>query len=390
MRQITIHPIDGEELMAYLDGELSDQRALLVQAHVETCPDCKKLAADFQSVSSQLREWSVEDTTPGIKLPIAEPERRRPGKFFSTRSAWVLAPIGVAVLMLLLLRPQQLPQRAVYRPNYGARQQFSGTIGGSEGLSSELDAPMMQRNAVPAPAPPARAVAPPASSGPMIVRTADLRLTTRRFEQSRDAVQGIVQQHSGYVAELSINAAANEAKSLHSTLRVPAAQLESALVSLRTLGRVTYESEHGEDVTKQFVDLNARLDNARHTEQRLTELLRDRTGKLSDVLAVEEQIDNVRGQIESMEAEVKNMASQVAFSSIDVTISEEYNVPLSETGTPSITTQLRNAAAEGYHNLVGVAVGLLAFVLSIGPALLIILAILYYPARLIWRKTRSN
>jgi predicted phage tail protein len=151
---------------------------------------------------------------------------------------------------------------------------------------------------------------------------------------------------------------------------------------------VLYESQHAEDVTKQFVDLNARLNNARNTEQRLTELLRNRTGKLSDVLAVEEQIDTVRGQIEGMEAEMKNLSKQVDYSSVALTVTEEYNLPLSQTGNPRISTRLRNAAVEGYHNLVGAIVALASWTLTAGPVLLLIAALLFLPARLIWRKMR--
>ncbi len=223
----------------------------------------------------------------------------------------------------------------------------------------------------------------------MIIRTAELKLTTRGFDTVRDAVQQVVKNHSGYIAELSISAAAGEARSLHASVRVSAAQLESVTADLRKLGHVTYESEHGEDITKRFVDLNARLNNARNAEQRLTELLRNRTGKLSDVLAVEEQIDNVRGQIEAMQAEANSMSNRIAFSAIDLTVTEEYNAPLSDTASPPASTRLHNAAVQGYQNVIAAAVGLLSFLLAYGPVLVILAALLFFPVRLLWRRIRS-
>jgi hypothetical protein len=101
---------------------------------------------------------------------------------------------------------------------------------------------------------------------------------------------------------------------------------------------------------------------------------------------VEEQIDNVRGQIESIEAEVKNMSNEVAYSSVDVTVTEEYDVPLCEKGMPSIGTRLRNAAVAGFHNLVGAVIGFLSILLIAGPVILLLAAVLYFPARLMWRK----
>ena len=88
----------------------------------------------------------------------------------------------------------------------------------------------------------------------------------------------------------------------------------------KKFGRVDTEAQTGEEVTAQYVDLQARLANSKNTEQRLTDVLRQRTGKLSDVLEVETEIARVRGEIESMEAERKTMATQVAFATLNLTL----------------------------------------------------------------------
>lgn len=370
--QSTIHPISGEELMAYLDGELPGDRAVIVHQHLETCRECQSLAADLQAVSRQLNDWHIEEISTSIKVP----EENRKGKEPRV-SKWVWIPIAAAALLAgvaVFYRSAPL-KMAQYQPAAKAQQTLT--------IEANVASDLVQ------PAPPPQTPA-PVSNGPMIIRTAELKLTARNFDTVHHGIQETVKQYSGYIAEMSITANTGEARSLHASLRVPAAQLDSFTTDLRKLGQVTYESQRGEDVTKQFVDLNARLNNARNTEQRLTELLRDRTGKLSDVLAVEEQIDNVRGQIERMEADVKSMSGQIAFSAFDLTIAEEYKAPLSEIGNTPIGTRLRNAAVDGYHNLIRAAVGLLSFLLSVGPVLLVIAALLFFPLRLIWRKTRST
>jgi DNA repair exonuclease SbcCD ATPase subunit len=97
------------------------------------------------------------------------------------------------------------------------------------------------------------------------------------------------------------------------TLRVPADQLDAAATELKSLGRAESESQSGEEVTQQCVELDARLTNANNTEQRLTDLLRQRTGKLADALAVEKQIDQIREKIERMEAENKSLGKRIDF-----------------------------------------------------------------------------
>ena len=57
---MSTHFIEGEELMAYLDGELALERAASVATHVAQCSDCQKLAADMEDVSQRMAGWKVE------------------------------------------------------------------------------------------------------------------------------------------------------------------------------------------------------------------------------------------------------------------------------------------------------------------------------------------
>ena len=227
------------------------------------------------------------------------------------------------------------------------------------------------------------------ASGPMIIRTADLSLITKDFDHARSAIETILKRHHGYVGELSVGGATGSGRTLTATLRVPADQLDTSLTDLKSLGRVESESQSGQDVTSQYVDLQARLGNARNTELRLTDLLRQRTGKLSDVLEVEQEVDRVRGEIEQMEAERKNMSNQVTFATLNATITEDYKAQL-QVVPPSTSTRLGNAAVHGYKSMVDGMVGLALFLLENIPSLLFWLALLFFPARLVWRKVRQN
>jgi hypothetical protein len=64
------HPIEQEELMAYLDGELLPNEATEALSHLELCPECQNLAADFRGVSQVLMAWEVESTEVGISSEI--------------------------------------------------------------------------------------------------------------------------------------------------------------------------------------------------------------------------------------------------------------------------------------------------------------------------------
>lgn len=223
----------------------------------------------------------------------------------------------------------------------------------------------------------------------MIIRTAQIALITKDFDNARAAVESILKRHRGYAGELKVAGSDGSGRTLTATLRVPADQLDASLADLKALGRVESESQSGQDVTSDFADLQARLANARNTEQRLTDLLRQRTGKLSDVLEVEQEIDRVRGEIEQMEAQRKTMSNQVTFATLNATITEDYKAQL-QVVPPSTSTRLSNAAVAGYKSMVDGLVGLVLFLLENGPSLLLWGVILFLPARLVWKKMRRS
>src|SRR5882724_5816862 len=109
----TNHPLEQEELMAYLDGELPADRAATAAAHLERCGDCQSVAADFQGVSRRLMAWQIESEGPGVgeRLATALDERARQPKAARTWrallggrvSAWGLGLAGVSVALVLVV-----------------------------------------------------------------------------------------------------------------------------------------------------------------------------------------------------------------------------------------------------------------------------------------------
>ena len=128
----------------------------------------------------------------------------------------------------------------------------------------------------------------------MIVRSARLTILTKDFDGSRARIETIARESQGYLDQLTAQGEVGSGRTLSATLRLPSGRTETALVELRKLGKVREESQNSSDVTSQYVDLQARLTNARNTEQRLTDLLRERTGKLPEVVEVEREISRVR------------------------------------------------------------------------------------------------
>jgi hypothetical protein len=162
-------------------------------------------------------------------------------------------------------------------------------------------------------------------------------------------------------------------------------ELAPALGDLKTLGRTLNESQSGEEVTQQHTDLLARLENSRQTEARLRAILQQRTGKIEDVLQVEQEIARVRGEIESMEAEQRALEHRVAFASVDLQLVEEFKEQLNPSPV-STSGRVHNAFIAGMRNASGTVLGLILFLEEFGPAILIWAAILGLPGYFAWRR----
>lgn len=404
--------------MAYLDGELKPGRANATAAHLGECAECQELVAELRGVSQNLKSWGVDAAElampQAIATALAESTAVSGNVFPARRWDWrgslgrrwaTVAWVGaVAVVLVLTLNRPLLRSRMAHER---AAKGDGLAVTTNAQVSAENGRVVMEQNNMQAQAamllqgrnfsqlaqlqPGESSVlqADPSVNGPMIIRSAQVSLVTKDFDKARVNIEAILTRHRGYVGELNVGGSTGSGRTLTATLRVPADQLDATVAEVKTLGRVESESQSGQDVTAQYVDLQARLGNARNTESRLTDLLRNRTGKLSDVLAVEQELGRVRGEIEQMEAERKTMANQVNYATLGATITEDYKAEL-QVVPPSTFTRLGNAAVEGYRGMVDGVVGVAMFLLSIGPSLLLWGAVLFFPARLLWRKLRGS
>lgn len=101
------------------------------------------------------------------------------------------------------------------------------------------------------------------------------------------------------------------------TLRIPAKNFTGTLASLSTLGTVTRRTVDGEDVTEAYIDMEARLKNAKALRGRLQQLL-DKAADVKDILAIEAELNRIQGDIDSMEGRLKALKGQVDYASIDI------------------------------------------------------------------------
>ena len=150
-----------------------------------------------------------------------------------------------------------------------------------------------------------------------IVTNVDMNIRVDDVNGAMEAVTNVVDASGGFVVSVSRTEDEDETFAFMS-FRVPSTILESTLSRVRDISeRVERENRSSQDVTTEFVDVEARLGNLRAAEEQLLVLF-ERSGKVSDVLEVQRELTNVRGQVESLQGRLNYLSQTTATSLVSV------------------------------------------------------------------------
>jgi hypothetical protein len=161
--------------------------------------------------------------------------------------------------------------------------------------------------------------APSATADRKIVRTGALELTVKSPADAAEQIRLMAERLGGYLEAAQIGGT-KEAPTADITIRVPAAHFEDAKAQIRKLAaRVESEKTAAEDVTRQYVDMEARLRNLRAEEAQYLTIMKS-AYKVDDLLAVTQKLSEVRGEIELQQAEFQTLSKQVETVAITVSL----------------------------------------------------------------------
>jgi hypothetical protein len=176
-----------------------------------------------------------------------------------------------------------------------------------------------------------------------LLRTGHLELEVASVEHAIDSLRELAAQSGAIVAGSEVRRHESGASSGSVTLKVPASGFDGSWRALKALGKVRNERISTEDVTKAYFDLETRLAVKRRTEERLRQLLTSATGKLSEILEVERELDRVVVEIEQLLGEKRFYDERLALSTIVVELSEPLAIVRASAVQP-IVDALREAA----------------------------------------------
>jgi hypothetical protein len=227
----------------------------------------------------------------------------------------------------------------------------------------------------------------------MIVYTGSLSLQVNDTADTVNKINDLLKNVNGYIASKSLVAYGKDKLRGTISVRIPAAALDTTLPQIKALGvKVLKEDQASNDVTEEYTDLDARRKNLEAYEvelQKLLETVRERTGKAEDILAVYNQLTEVRGQIEQIRGRQKYLetTSTLATYTIELIPVEEVVVEGDPGWDPGRT------AREALDNLVStmqglgdVAITLALFVLPVLIVLLIPFVIAFWIVRMFLKR----
>ena len=190
----------------------------------------------------------------------------------------------------------------------------------------------------------------------LIIKTATLNMRVDDVEKSVSDLQELANNFDGFVKSSQLGSS-NNISYYESTqpdqptyatvvLRVPADRFDEAITHIKSIAdKVFSEAISGQDVTEEYTDLQARLDNLQAAEAQLLELY-ERSGTIEEILKVQQQITSIRGQIEQTQGRMDYLQDRAKLSTITVSLTEKKIDPVIEDEDWTPMTAIREAVRD--------------------------------------------
>jgi hypothetical protein len=140
----------------------------------------------------------------------------------------------------------------------------------------------------------------------IVIYNAGFRIVVQDIGAAIKATEHIAEKYAGYVQKIDGD---------RITIRVPVARYQEATAAVEALGQVTTRQLEASDVTEEYVDLEARLKNARAVRQRLETLLA-RAEDVKAAVEVERELKRIGEEVEQLEAKLELIKNRIAYSTI--------------------------------------------------------------------------
>jgi hypothetical protein len=223
-----------------------------------------------------------------------------------------------------------------------------------------------------------------------IIRNADLTLEAEKPDEAQRKITAVAEGKKGFVitsTQRNTNEKLSGSNSVSMQIRVPSDKFQESLEEIRkTADRVIVESVTGQDVTEEFVDIEARLKTKKALEARFLEIMQQ-AKSVTEALEVERQLANVRTEIERIEGRKRFLESQTSLSTINVEIRTPVAITSSSTG---FFYELKQAVSDGFEAALTFILVLIRILIALIPFLVLVVLPVLLVLRYFWRKYKKK
>lgn len=224
----------------------------------------------------------------------------------------------------------------------------------------------------------------------LIIRTGDISVVVADTDDALARIAAMAETNGGWVVSSYVFQADENAKSGTITIRVPAEGFQSALDAISALAvEVQSVSTSGQDVTEEYVDLEARLGNLEATAERVRGFL-DEAETVEEALAVSNELSRLEGEIEVIKGRMQYLSQSAAFSTITANLTPDILAQPVQVGgwqPGGVAKQALEALISGLQTLANILIWLVIYVLPIALLIAIPLYLVYRVVRN--RRTRT-
>ncbi len=382
------------DLKAFFDNELPFFRRQIVGRHIKNCPKCQQEIEFMQTIERELETVidapldtdlrahileSVPTPSPAVSTQTQQPARKaNKARFVEMGLALMLVGfLGVGTLTMMGRRISNTFNAASNQINTSTGDEYYSSAGSSPRIRTQAEKRVVENftfsnGASPSNVPQQRAVH----------REGNLTVTVDNADAASSAVESIVKNTSGFVANNALSTGTDGKRAATLDLRIPVAEFENVVEKVSKLGKVSAKSVSGEDIT-------ARVAKAGATKSTLSKELsireaqlreKEKKAKKSDADALyylRADVRNLRVQASQARAELETLQKFAALANLFVTLQDKEK-PVAPVGWTTDINQTGQSAWSSFLSAAKLPIQLLIWVLAYSP--------LWIPALIIWKK----
>lgn len=221
-----------------------------------------------------------------------------------------------------------------------------------------------------------------------IIRNAELAIQVDDPADAQRKISAIAEQQGGFVVTSEISQYGSSGPSVSITMRVPADHFGQAMEALHAVGsKVLSEKTTGQDVTEEYIDLEARIRTKQALEAQFLEILKQ-AKSVSDALQVQREIADVRGEIEQLEGRRRFLENQSSLSTIKVALQTPAAV-VTTTGS-SFGDHIKRAFGDSIDTASAIVIGFIRLLGVLIPIVVLIVLPAYFLIRFLWRRMQRK